>query len=133
MKVLKISLALMAAALLAVFGMQMIASESAEVVVLLSQGGDGEEETRLWVVDHDGMQYLRASAGSGWYKRLVAEPQVRLQRDGDVAAYRAEPSVELAGEINELMARKYGWRDSYISVVTGGRDDAIAVRLIPTT
>jgi hypothetical protein len=133
MKVLKIGLIVVVLALVAVFGMQMVASESAEVVVLHSQGGEGVEETRLWVVDLDGAQFLRASGDSGWYQRLVAQPSVRLERDGVTRAYRAEADLNLEGEINSLMAAKYGWRDSYIDMVIGGRDDAIAVRLSPAT
>jgi hypothetical protein len=133
MKVLKISLSVVVLALVAVYGMQMIASESAEVVVLHSQGGDGVEQTRLWVVDLDGAQFLRASADSGWYQRLLAEPAIQLERDGVMSAYRAEADPNLASEINTLMAQKYGWRDSYIELLIGGRDDAIAVRLSPTT
>jgi hypothetical protein len=29
------------------------------------------------------------------------------------------------------MQEKYGWRDSYIDLLLGGRDDAIAVALNP--
>lgn len=131
MKIVKISLIVVVLALVAVYGMQIVASESAEVVVLHSQGADGVEETRLWVVDLDGAQFLRASGDSGWYQRLVAEPAVQLQREGVISAYQAEADLTLAGKINSLMAEKYGWRDSYIDMLIGGRDDAIAVRLSP--
>ncbi len=114
-----------------VFVTQIVASESAEVVVLTSQGPGGAEETRLWVVDLEGVQYLRASPGSGWYERLVAAPEVTLVRDGESAAYRAGARPALAGEINALMRSKYGWRDRYIELLLGGRDDAIAVALEP--
>jgi hypothetical protein len=114
-----------------VFLGQLIASESAEVVVLTSQGPDGAQETRLWVVDLDGTQYLRASPDSGWYQRLVASPEVTLARGGETAAYRAETRPARAAEVNDLMQEKYGWRDSYIDLLLGGRDDAIAVALNP--
>ena len=114
-----------------VFVSQIVASESAEVVVLTSQGPDGAKETRLWVVDLDGTQYLRASPGSGWYERLVASPEVALVRGGQSARYRAETRPAQAAEVNALMQAKYGWRDSYIDLLLGGRDDAIAVALNP--
>ena len=114
-----------------VFGSQMIASETGEVVVLSSQGANGPEETRLWVVDHQGVQYLRAGEDSGWFLRLVAAPEAMLERDGVTANYRAERRDELADEVNALMQDKYGWRDQYIDLMLGGREDAVAVAMIP--
>jgi hypothetical protein len=119
------------AVVILVFVSQMVASETGEVVVLTSDGADGPAETRLWVVDLDGVQYLRASPESGWYQRLVAEPDALLERAGSSAAYRAEARLDLADEINGLMHEKYGWRDAYIEVLIGGREDAVPVALIP--
>ena len=110
---------------------QMVASETGEVVVLTSQSAEGEQETRLWVVDLDGVQYLRASPDSGWYQRLVAEPEAKLERDGTTLAYRAEAQLQHRDAVNDLMQAKYGWRDTYIDMLIGGRDDAIAVALLP--
>ena len=60
--------ALIAVYLIPVFG----ASESGEVVELITQDANGEQlTTRLWVADHDGAMWLRADSGSGWYQRLV--------------------------------------------------------------
>ncbi len=114
-----------------IFVAQMVASETGEVVVLTSQGPDGAEETRLWVVDFEGVQYLRASPDSGWYQRLVAEPDALLERGDETNAYRTEARLELADDINGLMQEKYGWRDSFIDLLLGGRDDAVPVALIP--
>ena len=113
------------------FVSQLGASESGEVVVLTSQGPDGGEDTRLWVVDLDGLQYLRASPDSGWYQRLVAEPQVLLVRHGDSVAYRAEIRMARAEDVNRLMREKYGWRDAYIEFLIGDRMAAVPVALIP--
>ena len=82
-------------------------------------------------MDLDGVQYLRASPDSGWYQRLVAEPDARLERGGSSAAYRTEARLDLADEVNGLMHEKYGWRDTYIEALIGGRDDAVPVALIP--
>jgi hypothetical protein len=119
------------AVVLLVFVSQIIASETGEVVVLTSESPDGSEATRLWVVDLNGVQYLRASPDSGWYQRLIAEPDVLLERAGKRAAYRAAASLGLAAEVNGLMHEKYGWRDAYIELLLGGRDDAVPVALIP--
>lgn len=116
-----------------VFLMQLIASETGEVVVLTTQTAEGEKETRLWVVEQNGTQYLRAGGDSGWYQRLVAAPDVRVTRSGVEAAYRAEPQPAEAAAVNRLMREKYGWRDVIIEVLVGGRDDAIAVALQPAS
>ena len=43
------------------FGVSFVASESGEVVTLQTQGADGgPRETRLWVVEDGGKQWLRA-------------------------------------------------------------------------
>lgn len=113
-----------------VFLAQIVASETGEVVVLTTRTAEGPKETRLWVVDLDGVQYLRAGADSGWYRRLTAAPDVRLARGAETAAYRAETQPRGA-EVNRLMREKYGWRDVVIEVLVGGREDAIAVALLP--
>ena len=128
MKVLKIGLGVLLLAVVVVFVGQIVASESGEVVVLTSQGEAGPEETRLWVVEHEGVQFLRAQQDSGWYRRLVAEPEIRLERQGHEMGYRAE-TMPLGREINQLMRAKYGWRDVYIEWLIGGREEAVAVAL----
>ena len=117
---------------LAVFGMQMIASETAEVVVLHTDGDAGVESTRLWVVDHEGTQYLRAGGEfSGWYARLVGNAEVTVVRGAVPAQYTAVARADLRDVINSLMRQKYGWRDSYISMLFG-RAEAIPVKLEPS-
>jgi len=117
--------------LLVVVALEIIASESGEVVVLHTQGSQGEaEETRLWVVDHQGSAWLRSgSPASGWYQRLLANGQVRVERGEDAFTATAQPDVAQREVINARMAEKYGWADDYISLLFG-RDDAIPVRLV---
>ena len=131
MRILLYLLGALLALVVLVFVSQMVASETGEVVVLTSQGPDGPQETRLWVVDLNGVQYLRASPDSGWYQRLVAEPDAMLERQGEARAYRTEARLELAAEVNDLMQDKYGWRDTYIDLLIGGRGDAVPVALMP--
>lgn len=115
-----------------VFGMQMIASESGEVVVLHSVDAAGEEqETRLWVVDLEGSAYLRVGAdGSGWYSRLQANPKARVQRGPAIENYLIVPRPEFSAQINDLMHDKYGWADGYISLMFD-RVGAIPLQLQP--
>ncbi len=116
-----------------VFGLQVLASETGEVVVLTAADEAGAPvQTRLWVVDHAGRQYLRVGAdGSGWYSRITARPEIAVERQGIVADYLAVPEPESSAEINALMQAKYGWRDSLIAVLVGGRDGSIPIRLEP--
>ncbi len=110
---------------------QIVASETGEVVVLTTRTADGPKDTRLWVVDIDGTQYLRAGPDSGWYRRLVAEPDVQLTRGARTERYRAETRPPVAAEVNRLMRSKYGWRDVIIELLVGKRDTAVAVALVP--
>lgn len=115
------------------FLIQMIASETGEVVVLTSTDSlDKPVETRLWLVEHEGAWYLRAGhAQAGWYQQILAQPQIKLERNAQNLAYTAQPQAELKARINQLMRDKYGWRDAYISFFFS-RDAAIPV-LLETT
>lgn len=131
MKVLLYLVGGLLALLLLVAVSQLVASETGEVVVLTSQSAGGDQETRLWVVDLAGVQYLRAGTDSGWYQRLVAAPEAGLTRAGKAGRYRAEARPEVVDEVNRLMLEKYGWRDTYIALLLGGRQGAVPVALLP--
>ncbi len=126
----KILIGLVAFALVLVIT-EMVASESGEVVVLVTQNEAAERvETRLWVAEYGGNQFLRSSPGSGWYARVQAQEFIRVQRDGVTKRYIATSEPDLLEDINEAMATKYGWADKYISVFAD-RSSAIAIRLTP--
>lgn len=116
-----------------VFGLQVVASESGEVVVLHTDDAGRDATTRLWVVDHDGRQWLRASTDSGWLGRLQASPRVELERGDQRGVYQATVEDGMGDRINALMAEKYGWRDEVIAVLVGGRENAVAVSLTPAS
>jgi hypothetical protein len=108
-----------------------IASETGgEVVLVTTRDADGREyETSLWIVDDRGSPYLRAGdKDSAWCQRLVARPVIKMVRNGILGHYRAVPDPNLTLEIEQLMARDYGWADRLISVI---RDPSksVAVRL----
>lgn len=113
-----------------------IASESGEVVVLVTR--DNEQtlhETRLWVIEDAGQLWLRAGVSSNaWLKRIEDSPDIALRRGGREGRYRAHPSSDPATvkRINELMGRKYGLADRLISLMRDG-DNAVAVRLVADT
>lgn len=111
---------------------QMVASESGEVVVVTTQSADGTPvATRLWVVDREGQSFLRAgSSQAQWFGRIEANPTITVERNGVAVSHRAVQSPDDTAAVNELMAQKYGWADAYIGVMFS-RDDSIAIRLDP--
>jgi hypothetical protein len=115
-----------------VFVAQSVASESGEVVTVQSVDASGApRETRVWVVDHDGAQWLRTgSPQSKWMARLRAHPEIEVTRDGQKRAYLAVPVPEARITVNALMAEKYGWADRFIGLLIS-RDQAQVVRLDP--
>jgi hypothetical protein len=125
-------LALLVALGIVVIGLEMIAAESGEVVVLQTNDEAGKpKETRLWVVDEDGKQWLRAgNPQSSWLLDIQRDPIVQLERDGQRAIYTAVPEAAARERLNPLFAEKYGWADAYIGALFG-RDDATPIRLDP--
>ena len=112
----------------------MAASESGEVVILHTVDERGElHTTRLWVVDVDGAQWLRAGQGSaGWYQRLSAHPDLVLERGGAAQSLRAVPVPEASERIDVEMAAKYGLADRVIDLIRRG-GGSVAIRLDPVT
>jgi len=119
------------AVLILLYGLMMTASESGEVVVLTTTESDGSaHETRLWTVTHDGAQWLRSgSPSSGWYARLLANPDVTVRLGTREFPATAVPNPAATTTINALMNEKYGWADDTIDMMFG-RDDAMAIRLV---
>ncbi|MCZ6709101.1 MAG: hypothetical protein O7B25_01920 [Gammaproteobacteria bacterium] len=113
-----------------VLGLQQIAMESGEVVVLTTVDQAGvPQNTRLWVVDRDGQQWLRAGVKqSDWFVRMQANNLIKLERDGLTRTYLALPDPSVYTQINDLMSEKYGWADSYIGFLFG-RDASVPINL----
>lgn len=118
----------------AVFGLQILASERVEVIELHTMDAGGKEvTTHLWVVDHEGTQYLRSGTGAaGWLDRAKAEDgAIEMTRNGKRMGYQIRPRPEYQRQINDLMSEKYTWGDDVITVLIGGRDDALPIALEP--
>lgn len=108
-----------------------MASEMGGEVVEVTTSDDRgiEYQTSLWVVEDQGSEWLRAgSRESAWYQRLVAYPDIRMQRNGQLFPYRAIPEPDATSRINALMARDYGWADQVVGLL---RDESksVAIRL----
>jgi len=114
-------------------GLQLVASESGEVVVLRTSVDGESHETRVWIVDDQGLSWLRSGQPeAGWYQRILENPDIEVERGGELFAYRAFP-VEggpTVSHINALMAHKYGWAEGYIGLMID-RSRSVAIRLDP--
>ena len=117
--------------IISIYLIRLVASERIEVVKLHTTNNQGEEIiTRLWVVDYGGYQYLRVGAdGSGWFDRLRAAEMVDITRNGRRYSYSWTTRQSKSARINELMRDKYGWGDSFIGYLTGGRGGSIPIEL----
>ena len=111
---------------------QAIASVSGEVVVITTTDVSGAtHETRVWVVDSEGHQWLRSGTPkSGWYARLKETPTLELKRNGTHTQYTVEAVPAKQADINALMRAKYGWADAYIGFLIS-RANAVPLRLDP--
>ena len=84
-------------------------AECGEVVVL--ESGVRGERTRLWVVDIDGVAYVRGNARGSWVPRVRDDPMVRLRRAGSWHSFRAIPVDGDAAEVHGAMRAKYGFSE----------------------
>jgi hypothetical protein len=112
-----------------------VASESGEVVVLRALDDQGVvHETRLWVVEADGFQWLRTgNPNSGWLRRVRENPDVEVTRAGETRPFRAvlvtDPVVR--DRTNRLILEKYGWAERYLRATMLDPERATSVRLEP--
>jgi hypothetical protein len=130
-----IPIAILVGLVLLLGGVMTLLSESGEVVVLRTLDASGEPfETRLWIVDHDGAEWLRAGqAESGWFQRLSTNPDVVLERGGRERSFRAVPVPDDAtrNRITALMNEKYGLPDALIGSTLRDNAATVPVRLDP--
>jgi len=113
------------------FLLQILASESGEVVVLRTFAGGEPHETRVWIVDDRGVSWLRAGRPeAAWYRRVRENPDVQVERGSELYEHHAFP-VEggpTVDHINALMAEKYGWAEALIGLMID-RSRSVAIRL----
>lgn len=132
MKILLVSGALLVGlAALLVVGHLALIEIGREVVTLRTPRPDGSwQETRLWVVDHDGAAWLH-SAGPAWVERFEQSPVVELERAGRIRRYSAQPVPGPHGTIDRLLREKYGMADRWVRFLAPCDESVIPVRLDP--
>lgn len=107
-----------------------------EVAVLVTRDDAGRElSSHVWVIDLDGVAWLRAPGqGTRWLERLRERPAARLSRGDELRSVRGVPEDDPAAReaVNRAMAHKYGLADLLFS---WWRDPSrvVPVRLEPTT
>jgi hypothetical protein len=113
------------------FVLQTAASERVEVVELHTIDAEGDAvTTRLWVMDHEGMQYLRVGGdGSGWFARIQANKTIQLTRGDATKTYESKTRPDKSELINMLMQDKYTWGDDFFAAMFGGREGSIPIEL----
>ena len=94
--------------------------DEGEVVRLITTDENGNEfETGLWVVDLEGVSYLRAeSKDAAWIERIRKRPDVQLDRAGRRTDYRAIPigDDDTRDSVSRAMAEKYGRLDRAVAL-----------------
>jgi hypothetical protein len=139
--VIRVLTALLGTALLAGGVLLAIGELSGEVVILHTQDQSGRPyRTRLWVIEHEDASWLRAggratASTDSWYARLVAHPEVNLEREDRLSAYRAVPVPEAREVINHRMREAYPLADRVVRSLRGmfaaSDDTSMPIRLDP--
>jgi hypothetical protein len=110
-----------------------LALEGRDVAVLRSGPPQAPRETRVWVAQADGARWLEAATPErGWYRDVLARPEVTLVHRGAEQRLRAVPEPGPAGHarIRALLRAKYGWADAWVGLLQD-TSRSIAVRLEP--
>ena len=110
--------------------LQTLASERVEVIELHTLDEVGAvQTTRLWIVDDDGLSYLRGQEGSGWVTRLMANEQLQLTRGDKTATYNWQIRDDKIATVNRLMKEKYTWGDTFFETILGSREASLMFEL----
>lgn len=95
-------------------------TEDMEVAVLTTYQDGVAYHTRLWVLDDGFALWIRAGGTDRrWYRRLVGQPGIELERDELTRGYSAEPDPDprSVARVNHLMREKYGVADAIFSAI----------------
>jgi hypothetical protein len=91
-------------------GVSVALIESGEVVVIYTRNSEGElHSARLWVVDHEGHQWVApGNRSNAWFQYLIVQPRVELVRSA-IRSCRVATVVESPASIPvlEVFLEKY--------------------------
>ena len=100
-----------------------------EVATLVTEDALGHrQQTRLWVVDVDGVVWLH-SAGESWVERFADNPIVRLERHGVTTSYRATAVPGPHAGVDRALRQKYGLADRWVRFLAPCDEHTVPVRL----
>jgi hypothetical protein len=118
----RLGLAIMLGVMLSFTGVTLVALEGREVVVLQTIGASGTvHETRTWVADEDGYAWIEAANPERPFLRDIAtHPDIEMRRGDAMRQCHAIalPNPDGHERIRRLLARKYGWADWWIGMLT---------------
>ena len=107
-----------------------------EVAVLHRPAADGSvDPVRVWIVeDERGVWIEHGGPDAPWIQGLAQAPELRLERAGAEATYRAVPDPSSHAHYHELRQARYGWADTYVAMVTSDAASCpgVPIRLDPT-
>ena len=108
--------------------------DEGEVVHLETTDREGRHyEADLWIVDLDGVSYLRANDGDrGWLERLRENPRVSIERGTVDETFVATPLEDprLRSRVDGAGREKYGLADRVMELMSEP-DQYVVVRLVP--
>ncbi len=100
-----------------------------DVVTLRTLNADGTtQETRLWIVEHDGDLWLH-SKGDAWEQRFQHNSAVEVVRAGVAGRYFAQPDRSQHLVVDQALRRKYGLADRWVRFLAPCDDSVLPVRL----
>ena len=126
------SLALVIAAVYA--SIFVMAEVFTEIVILRSWDARCRpHETRVTVIDRDGVAWIRGRPYRRWFRRVEANPCAELYRGGDWRPVRARisRSPEDATAFDRTMLESYGLLYRYIDLIARMSSTEVPVRLAP--
>ena len=107
-----------------------------EVVILRTYDAAGlPHETRVTVIDRDGVPWVRGSPRRGWFRRIEANPRAGLYRGGAWQEVRAAVSRDPAdaAAFDQVMFDTYGLVYRYVDVIIRITSTELPVRLVPAS
>jgi hypothetical protein len=122
MKWLGYGIGLLIAGVALFFGLIYAASElGGEVVVLHRKAADGSTtRVRLWIVEDGERTWIEHGApDAAWMTMLAEDPEITLERHGQVNRYRAHIDPGAHARYHALRREDYGVADQIVAWVSG--------------